>query len=57
MRAEKQDAQRTKTGLASHEEYALVTTAVTTGKGFRGRIDKMYLDLTDGENLAFRYVV
>lgn len=55
--AMKADAIRRGVGLAVFEEYSVVETVDIDGQGERKRIDRMYLDLTDGENLAFRYVL
>ncbi|KAJ3554235.1 hypothetical protein NM688_g3211 [Phlebia brevispora] len=51
------EALQTGIGLAAHEQTAIVDTIDVEGKGIRKRVDKMYLDLTDSENLAFRYIL
>ena len=51
------EAQGTGEGLAAFEENMMVETVETDGKVRVRRVDKMYLDLTDHENLAFRYVL
>ena len=53
----KAEAQRTGKGLSAFEETAEVETTDKDGRIIRTRVDKMYLDLTDKENLAFRYVI
>ena len=53
----KAEAQRTGKGLSAFEETAEVETADKDGKVIKMRVDKAYLDLTDKENLAFRYVL
>lgn len=53
----KAEATRSGVGIALHEEHAVIDTTDLEGKGIRKRVDKMYLDLTDGENLAFRYAL
>lgn len=44
-------------GLSRFEDYAIVDTTDKDGNPIQMRVDKMYLDLTDKENLAFRYVL
>lgn len=39
------------------EDHAVVDTTDKDGNPIQMRVDKMYLDLTDKENLAFRYVL
>lgn len=53
----KAEALRTGVSLAAFEEYSMVETTDDEGKVVRRKIDKMYLDLTDTENIAFRYVL
>ncbi|KAJ3558280.1 hypothetical protein NM688_g1012 [Phlebia brevispora] len=53
----KAEAERTGERLAAFEEYMVAETVDDDGKVLTRRVDKMYLDLTDGENLAFRYVL
>ena len=53
----KEQAIRTGVGLAAHQDYAVLERTDVEGKMWRQTVNKMYLDLTDGENLAFRYVL
>ena len=53
----KREALRAGTNFAVFEEYMMVETTDSDGKVHQRKVDKMYLDLTDGENLAFRYVL
>lgn len=53
----KAQALRSGVGLSAFDEYAFVESRDDEGKTTRRKVDKMYLDLTDGENLAFRYVL
>ena len=53
----KEEAVRAGTSLAAYDEHAVVETTGAEEKEVRKRVDKMYLDLTDGENLAFRYAL
>ena len=55
--AMKAEAMRTGASMAPFNEWSLVETVGPDGKIIRRKLDKMYLDLTDGENLAFRYVL
>ncbi|KAF7798393.1 hypothetical protein EIP86_009614 [Pleurotus ostreatoroseus] len=50
-------AERTGVDIAAHEEYAYVDVTDSRNKECKQRVDKMYLDLTDRENLAFRYIL
>ncbi|KAH8113932.1 MFS general substrate transporter [Phellopilus nigrolimitatus] len=43
--------------LAMFDEFAMVEMTDKEGCVIRKRVDKMFLDLTDTENLAFRYVL
>lgn len=43
--------------LSRFGDYAMVQTTDKDGKHIEMRVHKMYLDLTDQENLAFRYVL
>lgn len=53
----KAEARRKGVGAAAFEEYMTVETTDLDGGLRQRRVDKMYLDLTDGENLAFRYIL
>ena len=44
-------------GSPEFEEYSLVETIDRDGKVVRRQVDKMFLDMSDKENLAFRYVL
>ena len=50
-------ALHTGVGHAAFEEFVAVKVYDSEGREVERRMDKMYLDLTDGENLAFRYVL
>ncbi|KAL5523135.1 hypothetical protein ACEPAF_1402 [Sanghuangporus sanghuang] len=52
----KAEAEKTGIGKESFEEWAIVEVE-KDGKIVKEKIDKTFLDLTDGENLAFRYVL
>ncbi|EJC99279.1 MFS general substrate transporter [Fomitiporia mediterranea MF3/22] len=52
----KRESERTGVGRERFEEWAIVEVE-KDGKVIKERVDKNYLDLTDGENLAFRYVL
>ncbi len=53
----KAEALRIGEGTGAFAESMLVETVDVDGKVYKRRVDKMYLDLTDGENLVFRYVL
>lgn len=53
----KEEAMRSGVGKDKFEEYAEVETTDAEGKMIKQRVDKMFLDMTDKENLAFRYVL
>ena len=52
-----EDARRSGRSTVEFEEWAEVQEVDDEGRLHRRRVDKMFLDLTDGENLAFRYVL
>ncbi len=54
----REDARRSGVGVGRFEEWAWVETVDGDhGSVRRRKVDKTYLDLTDGENLSFRYVL
>ena len=55
--AMREEAIRTGIGKEKYEEYAEVETRNGQGKMIKTRVDKAFLDMTDRENLAFRYVL
>lgn len=52
----KAEAERTGVGAEDFEDFQVVEI-MKDGKVIRERVDKTFLDLTDRENLAFRYVL
>ena len=52
----KAEAERTGVGKEKFEDWAIVEVE-KDGKIVKEKVDKSFLDLTDGENLAFRYVL
>ena len=53
----KLEAARTGGDPTPFEEWSMMEMTTGGGEVVRRRVDKMYLDLTDSENLAFRYVL
>ena len=55
----KEDARKTGVGLEAFDDYMILNagTTRTDGKAVEQKVDKMFLDLTDTENKAFRYVL
>ncbi|THH12134.1 hypothetical protein EW145_g185 [Phellinidium pouzarii] len=51
------EAEKTGKNLSAFEEFAYVETTDKDGNTIQTRVSKAYLDLTDKENLAFRYVL
>lgn len=50
-------AQATGEGLHEYEDFAYVDTVDEKGEKIRTKVEKAMLDITDKENLAFRYVL
>ena len=55
--AMRDEALRSGVGKEKFEEYAEVETTDAEGRRIKQRVDKTFLDMTDKENLAFRYVL
>lgn len=53
----RKQAEETGIGLAQFDEFAWLETKDEEGKIMRIRVEKSLLDLTDKENLAYRYVL
>ncbi|KAI5121702.1 hypothetical protein M0805_002095 [Coniferiporia weirii] len=51
------EAEASGKSLAAFENFAFVETTDKDGNVIQSRVDKTFLDLTDKENLAFRYVL
>lgn len=50
-------AQATGEGLHDFDDFAYVDTIDEKGEKIRTKVEKAMLDITDSENLAFRYVL
>ena len=55
--AMKLEATATGAGLEKFDDYAYLETTDDQGRVKRTKVDKAFLDMTDKENLAFRYVL
>jgi hypothetical protein len=53
----KAEALSTGKGLDKFEDYAYLETTDEHGNMIKTRVEKAFLDMTDKENLAFRYVL
>jgi hypothetical protein len=51
------EAEATGKGLEHFQEHAYLETTDENGNIVKRRVDKAFLDMTDKENLAFRYVL
>jgi len=51
------EAQATGKGLSDFSDFAYVDTVDENGEVIRTKVEKAMLDITDSENLAFRYVL
>ena len=52
----REEAEKSGIGKEKFEDWAIMEME-KDGKIVKERVDKSFLDLTDGENLAFRYVL
>jgi len=50
-------AKQTGEGLQQFEDFAYIDTTDADGKTIHTKVDKAMLDITDKENLAFRYIL
>ena len=53
----KAEALATGKGVDKFEDYAYLETTDEHGNIINNRVEKAFLDMTDKENLAFRYVL
>ena len=50
-------AEATGEGLHHFDEYAIIETVDQNGNTIKTKVEKSLLDITDKENLAFRYAL